>query len=295
MPHPKLSAPHLLLVLGVVAIWGSNFAVMKPALNELPPLLFATLRFMLVCLPGMFFLARPAVPLRNMASYGLLVGAQFALVYVAVHGHISPGLASLVVQAQVFFTIGLAMYWSHERLRGFQWIALLLAALGLGVIAAHTDGRTTLLGVALVLLAALSWAGANFTAKQIGAVNLLAYVVWSGAFAVPPLLALSLLFEGPRAIQSALQNATAGAWAAAVWQAWANTLFGYTAWASLLARYPASTISPFALLVPVFGMGASAWWLNEPLPAWELGAAALVMTGLALNLLWPLRACARSL
>ena len=76
-------------------------------------------------------------------------------------------------------------------------------------------------------------------------------------------------------------------WAAVAWQSWGNTLFGYAAWGWLLARHPASTITPMALLVPVFGMGASALLLAEPLPAWKLIAAGLVMTGLALNVLWP--------
>ncbi len=66
-----------------------------------------------------------------------------------------------------------------------------------------------------------------------------------------------------------------------------NSLFGYAAWGWLLARYPAATITPMALLVPLFGMGAAALWLGEGLPGDELSAAALVMGGLALNLLWP--------
>ena len=42
-----------------------------------------------------------------------------------------------------------------------------------------------------------------------------------------------------------------------------------------------------ALLVPLFGMGSAAIWLGEGLPAWKLSAAALVISGLALNRLWP--------
>ena len=64
-------------------------------------------------------------------------------------------------------------------------------------------------------------------------------------------------------------------------------MFGYGAWAWLLARHPAAQVAPTALLVPVFGMGASALWLGEPLPGWKLGAATLVLAGLALNGLWP--------
>ncbi|MFH1870364.1 MAG: EamA family transporter [Pseudomonadota bacterium] len=279
---------HFLLALAVVAVWGVNFVVIKFALGALPPILMAALRFGLVLLPGLFFCARPAVPLGNLALYGLLIGAgQFGLLYVAMNGHISPGLASLVIQVQVFFTIGLAMRHSGERVRRFQWFALLLAAGGIGVIITHTDGSTTPLGLILVLLAALAWAGGNIAAKQGAPANILAYVVWSSAFAVPPLIALSLAVEGWAAISAALRTADAAAWAAVAWQAWGNSLFGYAAWGWLLARHPAATITPLAMLIPVFGMGASALWLDESLPPWKLTAAALVMAGLALNLLWP--------
>ncbi|MDA8258141.1 MAG: EamA family transporter [Betaproteobacteria bacterium] len=284
----SLTLRHFLLALAVVAVWGVNFVVIKFALGALPPILMAALRFCLVLLPGLFFFARPAVPLGNLALYGLLIGAgQFGLLYVAMNGHISPGLASLVIQVQVFFTVGLAMRISGERVRGFQWFALLLAAGGIVVIMLHTDGSTTPLGLCLVLLAALAWAGGNIAAKQGAPANILAYVVWSSAFAVPPLIALSLAVEGWAAISAALRTADAAAWAAVAWQAWGNSLFGYAAWGWLLARHPAATITPMAMLVPVFGMGASALWLDESLPPWKLTAAALVMAGLALNLLWP--------
>ena len=169
----------------------------------------------------------------------------------------------------------------------FQWFALLMASAGIATIGLHTDGTTTVMGLALVLLAALSWAGGNVAAKQGAPSNMLSYVVWSSAFAVPPLFALSFAMEGWDSISSGIRNADLATWAAVAWQAWGNTLFGYAAWGWLLARHPAATITPMALLVPVFGMGASAWFLNESLPAWKIIAALLVMSGLAVNLLWP--------
>ena len=286
--HSSLSLRHFLLGLGVVAVWGTNFAVIKLALAQMPPLLFATLRFVAVILPAIFLVARPAVPWRNLASYGLLIGVgQFGLMFIAMNGHISPGLASLVVQTQVFFTIGLAMWLSGERAHPVQGVSLALAAGGIGVILLHTDGSATPLGLVLMLLAALSWAGGNIVSRQAGRVNMLAYVVWSSAFAVPPLVVLTLWQEGWTPVRTALEHADAAAWAAVAWQAVGNSLFGYAAWGWLLARYPAATVTPMALLVPVFGMGASAFWLGESLPGWKLLAAALVMGGLALNLLWP--------
>ena len=285
---PALPARHFVLALAVVAIWGTNFAIMKVALGAMPPLLFATLRFALALLPAAFFIQRPAVPWRLLALYGVLIGVgQFGVLYVAVQRFISPGMASLVVQTQVFFTILLAIAIDGERVRGFQWLGLLLAAGGIAVIALHVDASTTPLGLAMVLFAALAWAGGNLVARHSGRVNMLGYMVWSSLFALPPLLLGSLWLEGWPAMAAALRHADAATWAAVLWQSLGNTLFGYAAWAWLLARHPAATVAPMALLVPVFGMGASALWLAEPLPAWKLAAAALVIAGLALNLLWP--------
>ena len=137
------------------------------------------------------------------------------------------------------------------------------------------------------MLAALSWALANIAALRGAPANMLAYVVWASAFAIVPLFALSLAVEGWDAALAGVRSADLATWGAVAWQAWANTLFGYVAWGWLLARHPAAMITPLALLVPVFGIGASALLLDESLPSWKLTAAALVMAGLALNLLWP--------
>ena len=286
--NASLPLRHLLLALAVVAVWGTNFVVIKLALGHLPPLLFAALRFTLAALPMVFFLPRPAASWGNLAAYGLLIGVgQFGLLFIAMNGHISPGLASLVIQVQVFFTIGLAMHFAGERLQPVQWLALALGAGGIAIIIGHTDGSTTLLGLALILLAALSWAGGNLVARQAGRINMVAYVVWSSLFAAPVLAVLSLLLEGRDAISAGLRAADTGTWLAVGWQAWGNSLFGYAAWAWLLSRHPAAIITPMALLVPLFGMGSAALWLGEELPAWKRGASPLVIGGLALNLLWP--------
>ena len=279
---------HVVMAVAVVAVWGSNFVVMKLAFDHLPPLLFGCLRYVFALVPAVFFLKRPEVPWSNLAAYGLFIGVgQFGMLYWAVGGHISPGLASLVIQTQVFFTIILAARFHHEPVGRQVWVSLALAAVGLAVIAAHTDGSTTVGGLAMVLFAAASWAMGNLTSKRAGRIDMLAYVVWASLFAVPPLFALSLALDGWPAIAKGLQEATALNWAAAIWQALGNTLFGYAVWGWLLSRHSAASVTPMALLVPVFGMGASALVLGEGLPGWKLLAAALVLSGLALNLWWP--------
>jgi O-acetylserine/cysteine efflux transporter len=284
----RLPLKHALLA---VAVWGTNFVVIKTALTVMPPLLLGVLRFTFALLPAVFFIARPRVPLRLLAAFGVFIGAgQFGLLYIAMGGHITPGLASLVVQTQVFFTIGLAMWADGEKVRSFQWAALALAAAGIVVIGLNTGGDTSLLGLTLVLLAGLSWSCGNQVSRRIsrvGGVDMLGVVVWSSAFALPVLLALSLWFEGPARMGQALADANAQVWAAVAWQALGNALFGYAAWGWLLARHPAATVVPMALLVPVFGMAAAALLVGEALPLWKLVAAALVLGGLALNMFWP--------
>ena len=279
---------HLLLILAVVAVWGTNFVIIKFALAHLPPLLLAALRFALAAFPLVLLVRRPAVSWSNLAQYGLAIGVgQFALLFYGMQRDITPGLASLVVQAQVFFTVALAVVIDKERLRPYQWVAALIAVTGIVIIASHTDGHTSGLGLLLTLGAALFWALGNVASRAAGPVNVLAYVAWSSLFAVPPLLLLSWWLEGWPRIASGLAQADAATWAAVAWQSVGNTIFGYGVWAWLLARYPAATVAPFSILVPVFGIGASALLMGEALPPWKLLATGLVMAGLALNLLWP--------
>jgi O-acetylserine/cysteine efflux transporter len=279
---------HLLLALAVVAIWGTNFVVIRLGLDTFAPFTFAALRYTLSALPFLFFIRRPAIPWGKLAAFGLLIGVgQFGLLFWAMRGDISPGLASLVIQTQVFFTIALAGLLYHEHLAPLQWPAFALAIGGLALVAWHASAGAgvTAFGVGLVTAAAMCWAGGNLVARSAGRVDALGFMVWSSPFAAVPLWLIALGLQGPASIAQSIGQAGWVAWSTVAWQAVGNTLFGYGVWNWLLARHPASTVTPSALLVPVFGMTASALALHEGLPAWKLGAAALVMGGLGLNLL----------
>ena len=287
----QLSFRDLVLALLVILVWGINFAVIRIGLNSLPPLLFASLRFTFVLFPMVFFLPRPKVSWTNLAVYGLAIGlGQFGLLFIAMNGMISPGLASLVIQMQVYFTIALSMVRTGERLKPHQLAAFALALAGMGVIMAHNGKGATIVGLVLTLGAAASWALANQASKEAGKVNALAYVVWASMFSVPPLYLLSFWREGWPAMAAGISHADWKTWLVIAYQSAGNTMFGYGVWAWLLARYPAATVSPLSLLVPVVGFAASALILGEPLQGWKIGAAVLVLAGLALNLFWGRRA-----
>lgn len=285
----SLPASHLLLALAIVAVWGTNFVVIKLSLHSFPPFLFAALRYTFAFLPLALFFPIPKVSWINLCIYGVAVGVgQFGILYFAIDGLISPGLASLVIQTQVFFTIGFAMFFAKERLRTYQLLAVAVAMIGLVIIALHTDASTTFLGLALVVFTGFSWGIANTVSRRAGSINMVAYVVWASVFAIPPLYAMAFLFEGGWShVSASLTSAPVGAWAGVLWQSWANTLFGYAAWAWLLSKHPAAVVAPAPLLVPIFGMGAAAYFLAEPLPPWKIEAAGLVIAGLIVNLFWP--------
>ncbi|MBL4681439.1 MAG: EamA family transporter [Pseudomonadales bacterium] len=290
---------HQLIALLVAFIWGTNFVLIKIGLEYFPPFLFVTLRFALVAFPLILLLPRPNVPWTYLVSYGVLIGfGQFGLLFWAMQDDISPGLAALVIQTQVFFTILLASYLYNEKLKILQAIALVVCASGLGLIIFHTAGtdsldsidkQTSSFGVLVVLIAAMSWAIGNVVykkaSKDSGKINNIAFLAWSSIFAIPPLLLTSLYLEGPDLILGSIQTANLSAWSILAWQTIGNTLIGYGLWNVLLSKYDTSKVTPWALMVPVFGLATSNLLLGEILPWWKLVAAMLILSGLVLNVL----------
>lgn len=271
-------------VLLVVAIWGSNFVVIRIGLNDLPPVLFTALRFLFAAFPLVLFVSRPGIAWRLVAAYGLFQFAfQFGLLFSGIHFGFSPGLASLVIQLQAFFTIGLAILLLNERPRRLQWAGAAAAFCGMCVVALHLDAKPTIIGFVLIVLGAVCWSVANILTKKMGTVNALSLVAWGSMIAWPPLLLASYVLEGPAAWAAAVERFDFTAAAAVLFQSYPNTILGFGIWSILMRKYATATIAPYTLLVPVTGMLTAALVLDEPLHWWKLCAGFLVLCGLALN------------
>ena len=282
----------ILLALAVVVIWGVNFVVMKAGLEVLPPLLFTFLRFACAALPLVFFVRRPAVPLSLIAAYGLAQFAiQFALLFGGMKLGMPAGLSSLVIQLQAFFTIVLAAAMLGERPRTRQLVGAAVALAGMGLVAWHIESRTTLIGLAMVIGAAVAWAFGTIYTKRIALsaqaqkvrVDALQIVVWGSLVALPPLAILSFAIEGPAVIATALAAIDWRIAAAVLFNAYVTTIFGFGAWSVLMRRYPTATVAPFTLLVPVAGMLSATLALGEAMQWWKLVAGGMVLCGLAIN------------
>ncbi|MFM0194183.1 EamA family transporter [Paraburkholderia strydomiana] len=279
-----MSPRDLLLALIVVIAWGVNFVVIKVGLHGVPPMLLGALRFMLAAFPAIFFVKRPQLPWRWLLAYGMTISlGQFAFLFSAMYVGMPAGLASLVLQAQAFFTLIFAAFFLHERFRLPSVAGLLIAAAGLAVIGMQGGHAMTLAGFLLTLCAACSWALGNIVTKKVGKVDLVGLVVWGSLIPPLPFLALSYALEGPQRIAAALSGISAMSIFAIVYLAFIATLIGYGLWSRLLSRYPASQVAPFSLLVPIVGLASASLFLDERLSGAQIAGAVLVMAGLAVN------------
>lgn len=271
----------VLLALVVIAVWGLNFVVIKIGLQGVPPLLLGALRFLLVLFPAIFFIPRPRLSWRWLLAYGMTISlGQFAFLFYGMPA----GLASLVLQAQAFFTLLFAVPLLGERVRAGQLLGLLVAAAGLTLIGLRSGPGMTLAGFALTLCAASMWALGNIVTRRIGKVDILGLVVWGALVPPLPFLALSLWLEGPATLERAMLGLDLQSLLAIVYLAFAATMLGYGLWGRLLSRYPASQVAPFSLLVPVVGLSASALLLGERLDIQQGAGVGLVLAGLLVNL-----------
>jgi len=279
----------------VVAIWGFAFVPMRWALETVPPFALAALRFLFAAVPAVFFIRRPKVSWGMLTAYGFAIGVfQFGLLFLGLKLGMPAGLSSLVIQTQVFFTIGLAAWWLSDRLSPHSMIGAGIAAAGIIVLALQkfaAGAAATLTGFLLVVAAALAWAVGNVIAKHAASgpaagrdgVNMLGMVVWASLTAPVPLALASWLFEGGAAAWTAVANMTWQPWACVLFMSYFATLFGLASWNAMLHRYPTAVIAPFALLIPVSGLVSGALFLGEGLVPLQFAGVALVLAGLAWN------------
>lgn len=277
-----MSLRHSLLAALVAVIWGANFVVIDLGLDGMPPLLFVALRFLVVLVPAIFLVRRPQVSWRIVVAVGALTAVgQFGLLYTALHLGMPAGIASLVLQAQVVFTVVFAGLALRERPSVAQFAGITLGGIGLVVVGVGRSAETPLLAVLLTVAAAMSWATGNVVTRAAKVSSGLSLTVWSALVVPVPMVALSLLLDGPDLVWQSLSGIGASAILSTLYTAVLSTLFGYGVWNTLLARYPAASVVPFTLLVPPVGILTAALVQHEmPGPA-ELVGAAVVMIGVA--------------
>ena len=276
---------HAVLALVVAVCWAVNFVVIDVGLRSFPPLLFAALRFALIAFPVIFFVPRPDVRWLAVIAVGLFICVgQFGVLFVAMNTGLPAGLASVIAPLQPMFTIPLAAVALGERPSLRQVVGISLGIAGLGMIAAGRAHGVPLQAVALGVASAASWGCGNVVTRAAKPTRPFSLLVWSSVVGPVPLLGLSLLFEGFGRWQSAASSVDLSGVAALAYVVVVSTFFGYGTWYWLMSRYPASTVAPFTLLVPVVGI-LTAWLVRGEHPTWgELLGSLIALIGLAFAL-----------
>lgn len=267
----------------VPVIWGLNFVVIRVGLDSIPPLLLAAMRFGLVGAIGIWVVPKPDVPWSALIRVGMAIGVgQFGVLFVAIDRGMPAGLAGVVIQIQVVFTIVLAWILLRERPGRLQLVGILIALVGLVALALDVQQRLVVLGFVLTIAAGLSWSLGNLQLRKLGQASGLGIVVWSSLIPPVPLVALSLLLDGPDGVIEAAGDFTAVGLATVLYQSLLATLVAFGIWVTLLGKHPAASVTPFALLVPAVSLMSNAVILNEPLSALAMLGTVFVTAGLAI-------------
>ncbi|MGW1812866.1 EamA family transporter [Streptomyces sp. NPDC002125] len=275
---------HIALAALVAAVWGVNFVVIELGLAHFPPLLFSALRFLVAALPAVLLVGRPTVAWKWIISVGLVLGvAKFGLLFIGMDRGMPAGLSSLVLQVQAVFTALFAALALGERPGRTRVLGMAVALAGIGVAAVDEGAGGPVLAFVLVVAAAACWGVSNVLTRRAAPPDSLNFMVWVSTVPVLPLLGLSLLFEGWERDAEALSSLDWSGVGIIVYVAWITTVFGFGAWGFLLRHHPASSVAPFTLLVPVFGMSSAALLLGESISPLRWCAAALLVGGVALT------------
>ncbi len=282
-----MAPTHILLALLVAALWGFTFVVIKFGLGTFPPFLLVALRFLLAATPALVLRRPPVNWPRLFGIASTLFVGHFGFLFLAMTKGVTPGLASVLLQSQGFFTILVAALALRELPSGRQVVGIGVALAGLLLIASTAGGDVTVLGLCLTILGALSWAVGNVLLKRgtHPGVDMFSLIVWLNLVATAPAFALSLVFDGPAVMARSLGNVGWGGVAALLYIAGVSSLVGFSLWGYLLRRYPAGRVAPFSMLVPVFGALSSALILGETFGPRRLVGMALILLGLALVML----------
>ncbi|MGH7305569.1 MAG: GNAT family N-acetyltransferase [Candidatus Rokuibacteriota bacterium] len=269
----------------VVGIWGLAFVATKLALESFSPPQLTALRFLIAALPALV-LPRPALAWPRLIAIGAtLFAGQFLLQFFAIASGLPPGLASLLVQTQALFTIVFAALALRERPTAREISGVAVAVAGLGLILLTLGQDLTVVGFCLALGSAISWGIGNVLLKRIRDVEMLDLIVWLSLVPPLPSLAISLVLDGPTGLTRAVASASWLAIAAVLYLGVAATILAYAIWGRLLRRYPAATVTPFALLVPFVGGYSSALVFGERFGPLRLAGMALVLLGIAVIVL----------
>lgn len=265
----------------VALLWGAQVTAVKIGGAELPPVLMVAIRFAIMAAILVPFVG---VPSRDKAfsviAIATLTGVlHFGLLYAGI-SRVAASTSAIAYQVATPFTVLLAFVFLKEKIAPTVLVGIGVAFAGVLVVLGGVGKGGEMLGVVLVVLAALSFAAGTVLTKHVGSFDPLKMTGWIALIAAPELLVISAILEYEQ--WASLTDASMSAWTALLYTALSGGLLGFGLWYWLLRRYPVSQLSPFTLLVPIFAVAVSQLMLDEPFTANLMIGGVVTVLGVAL-------------
>ena len=279
-----MSVRDTFLALLVPIVLGFGFVIAKPAMESFPPLLLNGLRWSLSGLIMFYFFPFPKKFLKQMIFISF-VGCtlQYGLSYSGLN-IIDGTSATLFVQAEIPFGILIAFLLLGERPPLKNIIGLVIAFIGIYILAGNPNLEGQMIGVIFILTAAFLWSFAQVLAKDISEkIGGLALTAWLGVFAGPQCIIASYFIEGNTL--DFIFNATKESWIIVIYLAVGMNLIGYSCWYSVLSRNPVNNVMSVLLLFPITGLLTSIFILKETPNAYAYVGGAIIISDVAMILI----------
>jgi O-acetylserine/cysteine efflux transporter len=191
----------------------------------------------------------------------------------------------VIVQSQALFTIGFAAIVFRELPTRVQAIGIGVAVVGLLMICGTVGYDFSVAAFAVLMICPVSFAIGNLLLRRAQGVRMFDLFAWLCLTAAIPLLALTLLANGPQATWHALAHMSLTGFVCMLGLGGISTSIAYWLWGRLLRDYPAAQVVPFALLVPFVGAAASSVVFGETFGPLRLAGMVTVVAGIAIMLL----------
>ena len=270
----------------MVLVWGTNFAIVKQALERFEPLAFNALRFA-VASAFVFGVLRARrqtgtpdrADIPRIVGLGLLGNVFYQVCFIVGLDRTRAGTASLVLALTPILTAFFSTLTGHEKPGPRTWIGALVSIAGIALVTGSglaIEGRDALIGDLILLGACAGWAlytvGARPIVRKYGSIRTTAWTMWVGTIGLWILGAPSLARQE---------------WTGLGWKAWGGLLFSaffaiglaYLIWYRGVEKIGNTRTAIFSNLTPVVAMIAAAVLLNETPSGWSLFGALMTLTG----------------
>lgn len=277
----SLSARHLLLLVAITFVWGLNFVVAKAGVEQMPPILFSALRFLLLALCLSPFLRWHGDSMGAVIVAAVLLGAlHFGLMFVGLALSGSVSAVAIVAQLGVPFATLLSIALLGEQVRWRRWLGITLSFAGVCIMGFDPVVFEHAAGAAFMAAAAFVGALGLIAVKKLPPIEPLQFQAWVAVLGGPLLLVGSLVVDGDPRPQIVAASATE--WGAVLYTALASSLFAHTAYFVLLRRYPVTSVAPLTVLSPLFAVVFGVLLLGEQLSVRVALGGAITLLGVVI-------------